>query len=110
MGNIRTVLGDNIRKLRNSRGWTQAYLADRLGNTSSFVTMIEAGKKGMSLDAIERLSQIFEIPVASLFLTNDSITKTESQKTLRNIELENLKKELTEKITTSINSSIDAIK
>ena len=54
MAKIKTILGDNIRTLRNEKGWTQVYLADRLQITAPFLAQIESGKRGMSLDLIEK--------------------------------------------------------
>lgn len=37
-------LGRLVRKLRDSRGWTQQQLADALGSTQRYVYELEAGK------------------------------------------------------------------
>ena len=68
MSKIKTILGDNIRSLRTGKGWTQVYLADRLQITAPFLAQIEAGKRGMSLELIDSVAELFEIPVASLFI------------------------------------------
>ena len=50
MGKLKSIVGDNIRKLRRERGWTQAFVAESLGVTAPFLTMIESGQRGMSID------------------------------------------------------------
>lgn len=105
MRKIRTILGDNIRSLRIAKDWTQAYLAERLGITASFLTMIESGRRGMSLDLLEATAEIFVVPVASLFLDN-TMQKQEQQRYFRTQELNNLERTLQKKIEAAISESI----
>lgn len=109
MGNIRKILGDNIRRLRNLRGWTQVYLADTLGINASFLTMIESGQRGMSLDMIEKMSECFGVDAASLFIDRTKSPKDDNS-LLKNSELENLKLRLNSQITQVIESNIDELK
>ena len=64
MGKIKKILGDNIRTLRIEKGWTQVYLADRLQITAPFLAQIESGKRGTSLELVESIAELFEIPIA----------------------------------------------
>ena len=110
MGQIKKILGDNIRRLRISRGWTQVYLADVLEMTPSFFTLVESGQRGMSLEVIEATAEIFNVPVASLFIDHTSSDVSKNDKTLlRNAELLQLKQKLNSEIQKSINESIDAL-
>lgn len=109
MGQIKKILGDNIRRLRNSKGWTQVYLADVLELTPSFFALVESGQRGMSLEVIEALAEIFSVPVASLFIDHNSHNETNDRPLLRNAELQHLKQKLEDEIQKSINDSIDAL-
>ena len=110
MGQIKKILGDNIRRLRISRGWTQVYLADVLELTPSFFTLVESGQRGMSLEVIEATANVFNVPVASLFIGHDlSQDESDVKPLLRNSELQSLKQKLSEEIQKSINDSIDAL-
>lgn len=109
MGQIKKILGDNIRRLRISKGWTQVYLADVLELTPSFFTLVESGQRGMSLEVIESTAEIFNVPVASLFIKHNSQDFTNEQPLLRNSELQHLKQKLCDEIQKSINDSIDAL-
>lgn len=108
MSSIRKILGENIRRLRNSHEWTQVYLADCLEITTSFLNMIESGKRGMSLDLIEKISDLFGVPVASLFI--DVMESSSGKNYLRNAELNSLETKLTRQITKLIKNSVDELR
>ena len=108
MGQIKRILGNNIRRLRNSRGWTQVYLADVLELTPSFLTLVESGQRGMSLEVIENTAEVFHIPIASLFIDHDSFElNSQNNSNLRNVELKRLKQQLGDGIQKIINDSIE---
>ncbi|MBO4438603.1 MAG: helix-turn-helix transcriptional regulator [Spirochaetaceae bacterium] len=110
MGQIKQILGDNIRRLRVSKGWTQVYLADVLELTPSFFTLVESGQRGMSLEVIEATAKVFDVPVASLFIEHNNTSKvSDDAPLLRNAELLQLKQKLLQDIQKSLNESIDAL-
>ena len=100
MGRIKRILGDNIRELRTNTGWTQVYLSDCLQITAPFLAQIESGKRGMSLELIEAVADIFEIPIAALFLEQDK--KTTKNTAIRTIELKKIEKQLQENVSENI--------
>ena len=108
MSKIKTILGDNIRSLRTGKGWTQVYLADRLQITAPFLAQIEAGKRGMSLELIDSVAELFEIPVASLFIEQYSSNKTKSD--IRKIEIQTIEKQLKETISENITKAFERLK
>ena len=109
MGKIKTILGDNIRTLRTNKGWTQVYLADRLQITAPFLAQIESGKRGTSLELVESVADLFEIPVASLFIEqfkNQKYMKTE----IRKVEIKAIEKQLKESINENISKAFERLK
>ena len=72
MANIQTVLGNNIRRLRNKNCWSQIFLADKLDVSVSFVSIIESGQRGVSLALIENIAEVFDVSVPYLFTDHDS--------------------------------------
>ena len=104
MGNIKRILGDNIRTLRTSKGWTQVYLSDCLEITAPFLAQIESGKRGMSLELIESVANLFEIPIAALFFEqeNERLKNTDE---IRVAKLHTLKKQLLEAVTEDISDT-----
>ena len=109
MGKIKTILGDNIRTLRIEKGWTQVYLADRLQITAPFLAQIESGKRGTSLELVESVAELFEIPIASLFL--EQITNyAESKSYVRDVELKVAEKQLQEIISENITKTFERLR
>lgn len=109
MGKIKKILGDNIRTLRIEKGWTQVYLADRLQITAPFLAQIESGKRGTSLELVESIAELFEIPIASLFL--EQITNyAESKSYVRDIELKIAEKQLQEIISENITKTFKRLR
>lgn len=51
--------GKRIQQLRKASGYTQEALADLLGIDRSFLSRIEAGKKGCSVDMFIALASVF---------------------------------------------------
>ncbi|AEE17287.1 helix-turn-helix domain-containing protein [Treponema brennaborense] len=101
MEKLKIIVGDNIRRLRREYGWTQAYVAENLGVTAPFLTMIESGQRGMSLDLIEKLSELFDVPAASFFVQYSDTSAGVSRQ-----ELAALKKRLTLKMIKVIEETL----
>ena len=108
MCRIKAILGDNIRTLRIRKGWTQVYLADRLDITAPFLAQIEAGKRGMSLELVESAAAVFEIPVAFLFI-EQNFSKNTARNSVRDVELQTIKKELQDSISENIEKAFKKI-
>ncbi len=62
------LIGMNLKRLRESRGWSQLELARQLGVTAGHIDNVESGLKGVGLDRIEKWSALFEVPIAEFFL------------------------------------------
>ena len=62
-------LGDRIGKLRKTRGWTQAEMAERVGIDRSFLADVERGKRNVSILNLESSSRIGNLPLAIVFTT-----------------------------------------
>ena len=54
---------NNVKRLRQAAGMTQAELASRLGITSPSVTKWEKGMSNPDLPHVFRLAEIFDCPV-----------------------------------------------
>lgn len=67
MEEIVIVLGNNIKKLRKERNWTQEYLAEQAGISVPFMTQIELARKQASLEVIEKIAIALNVPYSSLF-------------------------------------------
>ena len=54
-------IGENIKVLRLSRGWTQQQLAEQLHVTRQAVSHYESGRTQPDIDTCRRLSEIFQV-------------------------------------------------
>jgi putative transcriptional regulator len=60
-----------VRELRESFGWSQAALAERLQVSRQTVNAIETGKYDPSLPLAFRLAQVFALPIESIFFPEE---------------------------------------
>ena len=60
-------IGNNIKTIRTSKQISQKELAERLGITPNYLSMIENDAKKPSLTLMERLSTALNIPLAAFF-------------------------------------------
>ena len=58
---------NRLRVLRAEREWSQADLAERLAVSRQTVNAIETGRYDPSLPLAFRISQVFQLPIESLF-------------------------------------------
>ncbi len=61
-----------IRSERESRGWTQAVLAERLEVSRQTIVALETGKYDPSLPLAFRISRLFDKPIEGLFFPADN--------------------------------------
>lgn len=62
----RKELGKTLKVLRNSRGLTQAALADELGISSSAVSMYERGEREPDFDTLNMIANYFGVSMSHL--------------------------------------------
>ncbi len=60
--------GERIRQLRIQSGYTQNELAERLNIDQSFLSRIESGRKGCSVDLFVQFSELFHVSLDVLIL------------------------------------------
>jgi transcriptional regulator with XRE-family HTH domain len=64
---IFNMLGRTLRKLRTSKGWTQAELAARAKVTREYLTLLESGARtNPSLAVLQRLAKALGVSVGEL--------------------------------------------
>lgn len=60
--------GERIRQLRIQNGYTQERLAETLKIDQSFLSRIESGSKGCSVDLFVQLAEVFHVSLDLLIL------------------------------------------
>lgn len=58
---------NSLRSLRESRGWTQGGLADRLDVSRQTVNALETGRYDPGLPLAFRIARLFEQPIEAIF-------------------------------------------
>lgn len=63
--------GGKIKKYRELRNYTQAYMADRLDISQNTYSKIETGGIKLTVERLKQIADILEVPIESM-LTNDN--------------------------------------
>ncbi|MCX5732381.1 MAG: helix-turn-helix transcriptional regulator [Deltaproteobacteria bacterium] len=61
-----TRFATNIRRLREKKKLSQKALADKVGISVSYVSMLERGQRSPPLETIEKMAKALGVPAASL--------------------------------------------
>ena len=56
----------NVRRLRAKKGLSQKALADKVGISVSYVSMLERGQRSPPLETIEKMARALGVPPPSL--------------------------------------------
>ena len=60
-------MNNRLRELRADRGWSQAFLAERLEVSRQSVNALETGRYDPSLPLAFRISKLFGLPIEKIF-------------------------------------------
>jgi XRE family transcriptional regulator, regulator of sulfur utilization len=58
------TINNNIRKIRQLKGYSQEYVADKLNLTQGGYGRIERGEVKVKIETLEKLSKIFDMPAS----------------------------------------------
>jgi transcriptional regulator with XRE-family HTH domain len=67
MSTLRNDFGKRLRKIRRNQDLTQAQLAETIGVTMEFVSLLERGQTSPSFETLEKLAKALGVPVSELF-------------------------------------------
>ena len=57
------TFGDRLRELRNSRGWTQEQLAERLGTSKQVISRYESGLRSPKISVVAQWAEKLGVPL-----------------------------------------------
>lgn len=77
------MLSDVVRLVRKFHNSTQSELASKLGISKSFLSEIESGKKSISIDLLQRYSEIYSIPMSHFFLFDEKLNDGSSRQKIK---------------------------
>lgn len=69
----RPMINEALRLVRHYWGYTQAELAEALGVAQSMVSDVESGQKSVSMDLLERYSEVLGIRMSQLLFFAEEI-------------------------------------
>lgn len=75
---LAVLVGQNIQRFRKSAGMTQAQLAEKINVSTAFISRLERGEKGMSLNVLESLADAFQVSYDALMRKPDFWTGKET--------------------------------
>ena len=76
---IRAIFGQNIKRFRNRRNWSQADLAEYADISINYLGDIERGKKWPHPDTLSKLAQALGIRIFELFLDENTDVSLNTQ-------------------------------
>ena len=66
MDNVNSLVADNLKRIRTSKGWSQSFVANQLGIAQRTISRAECGC-GVSKRTLEMLCSMYQVSVASLY-------------------------------------------
>lgn len=79
---------DNITTIRNSKGYTQDYIAGKLGMKQAGYALIEKGSRGLQIDMLEQIAIIFDMDIVDVIKYPLKYEKMGSQKKVTKVMIE----------------------
>jgi transcriptional regulator with XRE-family HTH domain len=73
----KNIVGENLRKIRESLKLTQEELALKTGLTQGYINFLENGKRGYTKKSLEKISKALDVPIYKLFYEEEKKTPTE---------------------------------
>ena len=65
------MTGHQLRESRENRAWNQQQLAERLGVSQAYVSLLERGRRPLAASLVNRLASLLELPATALPLRED---------------------------------------
>ncbi len=78
----------NIEQIRNSKGFTQEYIASRLGIKQAGYALIMKRERGLQFEILEQIAMIFEMDITDIIKYPDKYEKTGSQRKITKVLIE----------------------
>lgn len=85
MKNIKDIISHNLISLRKERGLTQNDLAEKLAYSDNMVSRWERGEITPSIETLQRISEFYNIPLATL-LEEHSVEEKNNDKKVDNMK------------------------
>jgi len=67
----RELFGRNVRRIRESKGWSQDMLSEKSGLHRTYISGIERGARNPTIEVVFKIAKALEIKTSSLFSDED---------------------------------------
>lgn len=74
MSGLVREFGAAVRRLRETRGWSQEQLAEYAGLNRSYVGEVERGSAIASIVTVDKLARAFQVPIEHLLNPSSHVT------------------------------------
>ena len=71
-------LGRAVRQIRKLRGFTQQVVADHAGVSLNYLSMLENGQRGATIETLNSLAEVLSVPTSFLTFLGSSSPEHES--------------------------------
>jgi transcriptional regulator with XRE-family HTH domain len=97
---LRLLFATKVARLRKEQGLTQEKLAEAIGKTTDYISLLERGKRSPSFEAIIELADALEIPLHHLM----NFTPSDSSPIVENLVSEPVDPALVRPVEDAVNS------
>ena len=77
------MLNEALKQIREFHQMKQVELAEDLEISKSYLCEIEAGRKSISVELLEKYAEIFSVPASSLLMFSENLSAAKSSDKLR---------------------------
>ena len=67
-GQTKRLLGQNIRRMRQLKSWSQHDLANEAGIRQALISSMEGGSANPTLESLEKVAAALDVAMADLFV------------------------------------------
>lgn len=87
------MLGDNIKAIRSEKGYSQKYVAEKVGVSEAYISLIESNKRpNLGSELLEKLADALEVDVVEFYKNSQQNNNDKKDKLSEQIEyVESLK-------------------
>ena len=64
---LNKLIGENIRRIRIEKGWSQEKLSVRAKMSHNFIGLLERGKVNVSANSMEKIAKALGVPITKFF-------------------------------------------
>lgn len=114
MSDLKKLIGEKIRSIRNKKNLTLLQLSQITGQQTSYLTEVELGKRNLSIDSLEKIMDALNIKPGNLLDFREIDSQEFETRTVLEVHYQFLLGKKSEdvkmihKVTTEIFKSIDA--